>query len=154
MVTTRSGSGGVDIELEGRPLTALDVDEEGRCWFLIDRTADWIDQVRSGPATVSGGDLSDGTWFSGSGDALLVDDRARMGQLWTPMAEAWFDGVDDPRLIALAVRVHTLAWWESADNRLVRLWKMATAAVGRGRGDAGDHGVDTVAPTDAPLATD
>ncbi len=144
MVTT-CDSGGTPMELEGRPLTVLDVDDRGTCSFLVDGTADWIAQVRGGgPASISGADMADGTWFSASGTATLVEDRARIEELWTPIAEAWFDGKDDPRLAVLAVEVATLAWWESADNRLVRMWKLATAAVRSGRGETGEHGVDRI----------
>ncbi|QGG95424.1 pyridoxamine 5'-phosphate oxidase family protein [Actinomarinicola tropica] len=144
MLTTADTSSALP-QLEGRPLTVLDVDDAGTCWFLVDGTADWIGQVRGGgAASISGNDMSDGTWFSTSGRAELVEDRSRIDELWTPFAEAWFEGANDPRLAALAVHVDTLAWWESADNRLVRLWKMATAALGSGQGDTGDHGVDRI----------
>lgn len=147
IVILTTSTAGPSPALEGRPLTVLRVDDDGTCWFLVDRTADWIDQVRTAsPAALGGSVTSDGNWFSASGDATLVEDRSRIDDLWTPVAQAWFDGPDDPRVAALRVRVHTLAWWESADNRLVRLWKMATAAIGSGRGDTGDHGVEQVGP--------
>lgn len=144
MVTT-CDMAGPQTQLEGRPLTVLRVDDRGTCSFLVDRTADWIPQVRGGgPGSLTGSDTSDGTWFSASGTATLVEDRARIDELWTPLAEAWFDGPDDPRLAVLDVDVESLAWWESSDNRLVRMWKLATAAMGSGHGDTGDHGVDRI----------
>ena len=69
-----------------------------------------------------------------------------MRELWNPLAGAWFEGADDPDVVAIRIQAETLSWWDSSSSSLVRLWKIATAALGGDADDVGDHGTDTITP--------
>lgn len=147
MVTTgRTGADGGPDRLEARPLTALDTDDTGSTWFLVSRTSDWMEALQPGtPALFTGSDDDDGSWFAATGTVYVVDDRSRIAELWNPVAGAWFDGADDPDLVAIRIRAEELSWWDSSSSGLVRLWKIAKAALGGDADDIGDHGTETIA---------
>jgi general stress protein 26 len=137
--------GGGAARLEARPLTVLDTDASGATWFLVSRSADWVRGLEDGTrALLTGSDDSDGSWFSVSGTASLIEDRARLEELWNPVAGAWFDGPDDPDLIALRMQADELSWWDSPSSGLVRLFTIAKGALGGDTDDVGDHGTETI----------
>lgn len=146
MLTTRSTGedGASDAPLEARPLTVLETDDDGSTWFLVSRSTEWVRALQAGtPALFTGSNDGDGSWFSVSGTVYVVDDRSRMHELWNPLAGAWFDGADDPDLIAIRVQADELSWWDSPSSGLVRLFTIAKAALG---GDADDVGVHRSEP--------
>lgn len=68
--------------------------------------------------------------MSVSGRAHVVDDMAKKSELFNKFVEAWFPGgVTDPDLALVAVDITHAEYWETKDNQLVQLFKMATAAV-------------------------
>ena len=149
MLTTQTGSGATPrAGLEARPLTVLDADERGSIWFLVSRSSDWVATLRAGtPSVATGSDDDDGSWFSVSGTVYLVDDRSRIAELWNPVAGAWFEGPDDPDLVAVRVQADELSWWDSPSSGLVRLFKIAKAALGGDADDVGDHASESISPS-------
>jgi general stress protein 26 len=146
MLTTDERSiGGGSTRLGSRPLTVLDTDDGGTTWFLVSRSADWIRGLDAGErAMFTGSNDDDGSWFAVSGTVAPVEDRARIRALWTPVAGAWFEGADDPDLVALRFDADELSWWDSPSSGLVRLYKMAKAALGGDRDDVGDHATEPI----------
>lgn len=143
-VRAASGDGGLD-RMEARPLTALDTDDTGSVWFLVSRSSGWMKALDPGrPALFTGSNDSDGSWFSVSGPIYVVDDRSRIAELWNPVAGAWFEGPDDPDLVALRVAAEELSWWDSPSSGLVRLFKIAKSALGGDADDVGDHQTQSI----------
>jgi general stress protein 26 len=123
---------------DARPLTVLEQDPVGRFRFLADRSKPW---VQDGPVLLSFTDGDDGRWVSATGTQRVVTDRSVTERLWNPLADAWFEGPDDPNLVAIEVEVTEFSWWDSAANKLVRAAQLVRSAVGGpDRGDEGDHG--------------
>ena len=130
-------------DIHGRPLTVQDVDFDGTFWFLVSKSAEWTSAAGAGiAANVALDDAKDGRWISVSGAATLVEDRARIQEMWSPLYEAWFDGPDDPDLVLLRVESNSADYWDADANRIVRLARLVRAAVsGGGEGDdTGDRG--------------
>lgn len=138
MLTVVDSSGSTPV-FEACPLTAADVSEKSIA-FLIDARAPWT-QFLADPPTV-GLSIVNGTrntWVSLSGDAFTSADRARIDQLWTAPAAAYFDGVDDPNIRVLTVNVSTGSYWSAPGGGPIgRLFAVIGAAIGRSGG--GDHG--------------
>jgi general stress protein 26 len=134
--------------LDARPLTVLEVDDNGACWFLVSRAADWVPALADNDeAIVTGSNPSDGSWFSATGRATVVDDVERARALWNLAANAWFEGPDDPDLVALKVEPETLSTWETPSNRLVHLVQIAKAVVTHDANDTGTRQVEAIPPT-------
>lgn len=69
----------------------------GAIWFITAQGTDAVDAAAGGAADAS-------LIVTGSGDlharidgkARLSQDRAKLEELWNPIASSWFDGIDDP----------------------------------------------------------
>ena len=106
MLTTATGEG----KLVSHPMTIQEVNDDGDVWLFIDLTSDHAEALRTGPA-VNLAVTGSGSWLSVSGTAELVHDRERTEQLWDGSVEAYFDGVDDPRLGLLRVSGDSAQLW-------------------------------------------
>lgn len=93
------------------PMTAqLDKDANHAIWFFVPR-----DHVFAGggPATAT---------FAGKGHDMFArftgvlspeTSRERLEKQWTPAADAWFDGKDDPNLLMLRMELGRAEIWNS-----------------------------------------
>jgi general stress protein 26 len=111
MLTTIDADGG----LRSRPMSTQQTEFDGDLWFFtaID-TAKASEVQRDNRVNVSYSRPDDHTYVSISGMAVLVNDRAKMEALWSPVYKAYFpDGLDDPNLRLLKVEVQKAEYWES-----------------------------------------
>lgn len=116
--------------LSSRPMTPLEMDEQGAIWFLSSRAT-------LGHVIGSGGlgvnlafvrhDVSD--YVSIGGHAELVDDSERKKALWSAAARVWFSGPEDPDLTLLKVSPRHAEIWDGPDSRALRVLAMAASVV-------------------------
>lgn len=141
MFTTRHANG----HLHSRPMTTQNgrIDEDASLWFFMARSSEPVADLAAQPTVnISYADPGDDHYVSVSGEARVVEDMTKKQALWNKLAEAWFpDGVNDPNLALVQVRITHADYWESKDNKLTQLFKMATAALtGHPPRDMGAHG--------------
>ncbi|MGV3491749.1 MAG: pyridoxamine 5'-phosphate oxidase family protein [Devosia sp.] len=74
-----------------------------------------------------------------AGDATVSNDRAKIAELWTPFAKAWWDGPEDPQIRLVTVIPHAAEVWEGP-NKLIAYAVMLTAAATGAKPPVGDHG--------------
>lgn len=135
--------------LSSRPMMPLEMDVNGSLWFFTRPSG--TKEAAGGHLNLSFAQPSDATYVSITGRSTLVYDRARIEELWSPMAKPWFpEGKDDPHLALLRVDVDTAEYWDSSSSRMVRLWSMATAAVS---GKPPEHGGENAIVTNMPGAS-
>jgi general stress protein 26 len=70
----------------------------------------------------------------------LDDDRERVQSLWTAPARAYFDGPDDPDVVALAFDVTGGRWWDGPDSRIGQSLALARAIVTHDASKVGEVG--------------
>lgn len=141
MFTTRHANG----HLHSRPMTTQNsrLDDENALWFFMSRGGDAATDLASDSAVnISYADPGKDAYVSVSGNARIVEDRAKKEELWTPMAKGWFPGgADDPDLALVRVSVVHASYWNVTDSKIVQLFAMAKSAVtGKPPKDLGDHG--------------
>lgn len=115
-------------------------------WFVADRDsakADEVEADRTAVVTVQG----TRRWAAATGRATVVDDQARLEQLWSTPLQAWFpDGPQDSDLVALTVDLHDGEYWDVSGGKLVRFAFGIARSVATGRqidsDEEGDHGRD------------
>jgi general stress protein 26 len=130
-------------DLHGRPLTVQELEFDGSLWFLVSKTAEWTAGIGDGTtANAAFMDSGDQRWVSVAGSVRLVDDRARIAEMWSPLYAAWFDGPDDPDAVLLRFDAETADYWDPDANKIVRLARMVKAAItgGSDGDDMGDRG--------------
>src|SRR5215217_3823434 len=92
MFTTRNA----EDRLVAHPLTVQETEFDGDLWFLVSRSATFVIDIRRDDR-VGVSLSSNDSWVSLSGRAELVEDPAKVRELWNPTVEAWFtNGPDDP----------------------------------------------------------
>jgi general stress protein 26 len=140
---------GSDGSLHSRPMATLGKEFDGDLWFFTDDSSGKVDEIQQERhVCVSYAEPEDQKYVSVSGVAQLVQDRQRAKELWTPAANAWLpQGVDDPRLALLRVRVQAIEYWDTPGGKMVQLYGMAKAALtGERLKHAGDHRASDVVP--------
>lgn len=124
----------VTADQRARPMTVIER-EGSRLWFVASRDADWVKELPEGEVVaVVISDPGDATFVSLTGATGFTDDRATLERLWSSQMQAWFDGVDDPSLVALHVDVGDGEYWDGPDTLVGRAIRGLVGAV-TGQGD-------------------
>jgi general stress protein 26 len=122
------------------PLSATPDRDSGTVDFLVSIKGGKYDHLDEFPAVTLGfADPGGPKFVVVNGRATLSNDRARIKELWSPFAKAWWDSADDPDIRLLTVQPEQAELWDSP-NRLVATAVMLTAAVTGAKPPVGDHG--------------
>jgi general stress protein 26 len=74
--------------------------------------------------------------------AIVIRDSQKAKELWSPVYKAWFpQGLDDPDLALLKVKVESVEYWDTPSNKMVQLFGFVKATLtGKGYQEEGtDH---------------
>lgn len=127
-------------KLEQWPLTAHVGKEARAFYFLVDKGAARYNHIETYPDVMLGfSDSPGGKYVVINGKAELSNDRAKIKDLWSPFAKAWWDSADDPAIRLLTVTPYRGEVWDSP-NKLVSAAIMLTAAVTGAKPAVGEHG--------------
>ena len=112
-----------DGSLRSRPMQTQETEFNGELWFFTSASSPKVDEVqRDQRVNVSYADPDDNRYVSLSGTATLVRDREKIKELWKPVLKAWFpDGLEDPDLALLRVKVEKAEYWDSPSSKMVQL---------------------------------
>ncbi|MCK2036923.1 pyridoxamine 5'-phosphate oxidase family protein [Microbacterium sp. SSW1-49] len=125
MLTTRDAEG----RLVAHPLTVQEAEFDGDLWFLVSRSASFVADLRRDDR-VGVSLSSNDSWVSLSGTAELVDDPAKVRELWSPTVEAWFtNGPDDPDVGLLTFSADSAEYWDSPGGKIASLFSFVKAKV-------------------------
>lgn len=125
MLTTRNS----ERRLVAHPLTVQETEFDGDLWFLVSRSASFVADLRRDDH-VGVSLSSNDSWVSLSGTAELVDDPAKVRELWSPTVEAWFtDGPDDPDVGLLKFSAESAEYWDSPGGKIASLFSFVKAKV-------------------------
>jgi general stress protein 26 len=122
------------------PLTANPDKDEGAVYFLVAQSAGKYENLDEFPAVTLGfADPGGSKYVVVNGHAVLSNDRAKIKELWSPFAKAWWDSADDPDIRLLTVTPDRAEIWDSP-NKLVATAVMLGAAVTGAKPAVGEHG--------------
>ena len=119
-------------DLHSRPMSLnSDVDENGDLWFFTSSTSHKASEIERTPnVNVSFIDLRKQHYVSISGDAVLVQDRQKIKELWKPALKAWFpDGPDQPDVALLKVNVKKAEYWDGPSSTIAQAISFVSAIV-------------------------
>lgn len=126
MLVTHDGAGD---ELRARPMSAHVARDEEAIFFLADARDRKDDEIEINQnICLTFADASGQAYVSVTGTANLLEDRAKIGELWSTAARAWWDSEDDPNMRVLRVMPSMAEFWDSP-GALVTSVKMAAAAL-------------------------
>jgi general stress protein 26 len=134
MLVTRDGD-----KLRARPMSAYLERESNTIYFLTDARRHKDDEIARNPAiNLSFADASAQKYVSLTGTAVVSNDRAKIKELFTTTAKAWWESADDPNIRVLKVTPDDAEYWDSPGT-IVSYVKMAAAAVTGTRPDIGEN---------------
>jgi general stress protein 26 len=125
-------------ELRSRPMAAYLRREEDAIYFLTDVRHHKDEEIREYPQVCAAFADPAGHYASVSGHATLSNDRAKIKELWSTAAKAWWDSPDDPNILVLKVTPEGAEYWDGP-GKIVGYIKMAAAAVTNTRPDYGEN---------------
>jgi general stress protein 26 len=137
MLTTTEEDG----SLRSRPMATQKTDFDGTLWFFTHEHSPKVAEVkREQRVNVSYADAGSNTYVSVSGKAMLVTDRAKIKELWSPVLKAWFpSGEDDPELALLKIDVEKAEYWDMPGSTVVKLVGFVKAIATGKAYDPGEH---------------
>ena len=98
-----------------------------------------LQQIARNPnVNLSFADAGSQKYVSVSGSAVISNDRAKIKQLFSTPAKAWWDSADDPNIRVLKITPEDAEFWDSPGT-LTSYVKMTAAAFTGARPDLGDH---------------
>jgi general stress protein 26 len=141
MFVTRSLEGS---ELHMRPL-GLQGDPSvfgGTLWFLADDRSRKVREIqRDASVSLVFQNDADGRYLQLDGMAAVVSDRAKVRELYTPIARTWFpEGLDDPHLTLIRFDATGGAFWNSPGGMLQSLAAFTKSVVTGVPGKSGRTG--------------
>jgi general stress protein 26 len=135
MFVTRKDDG-----LDSRPLQAY-VDQDAGMFFYMTDSGPLLAQTEADPRVqINFADKGANNYASIEGRAKVTNDRAKIKELWTVWAEAFWDGPDDPRIRVIEVTPAHARYWDGPNAVVTSIAILAGAVTGRQPklGDAGD----------------
>lgn len=121
------------------PMARQQVEPTAELWFITARDTRHVDDVRRDP-TVSLTFSSRDAWVAMTGTAAVVDDDAKLKELWNSFAEAWLPGgPEDPNAVLLRVDVEQVEYWDTPGGKLASAISLVKTKLTGDTYDA-DHG--------------
>jgi general stress protein 26 len=134
MLVTRDGD-----KLRARPMSAYLERENNAVYFLTDARRHKDEEIAKHPGiNLSFADASDQKYVSITGNAVVSNDRAKIKQLFSTPAKAWWDSAEDPNIRVLKITPEEAEFWDSPGT-VISYVKMAAAAVTGTRPEIGDN---------------
>lgn len=123
-----------------RPMAPLARRDENRIWFLTDRASGKVADLRDeSPVCLTFQDKADNWFVSLVGAASVVDDPAKVAELWAAPMKEYFAGPEDPAIVLIAFEPLEADVWTGPGRMLAGLKMLVTAATGARTG-MGEHG--------------
>lgn len=119
-------------EQRARPLAATIEKDEGAVYFLTDVNGEKDDQIAEFPhVSVTFADHKNSKYVALSGKATISNDRARIKELWSPFAKAWWDSPEDPAIRVIKLVPRDAELWDSPGRIVTTISMLAAAVTGR-----------------------
>jgi len=133
---------GVDGRLYSRPLATQQVAFDGDLWFVITADSPKVAEIALDPhVNVAYASPSKNTYVSVAGRARVVDDRAKVEELWSPAMKLFFPGgKDDSNLRLIHVRADSAEYWDGPGTLLGKALTFVLSAVQDEPGQLADNG--------------
>ena len=139
MVTADHGT------LTARPIGVVgdNAEFDGALWFITDKRSRKVAAIEAGATTtLLFQNDKEGTYLHLSGRAAVVEDAAKLKELYTTLQRTWFPkGVDDPDITLVRFDADEADYWDSHDSYIRLAAAFAKSIVTGTPGKSGNAGV-------------
>jgi general stress protein 26 len=117
--------------LTTRPMSVQKVCDQGNFWFLSSSDSDKNKEIEQDTRVqLFFSNTSNYEFLSVYGKASITRDQAKIDELWTPIAKAWFpEGKEDPHVTVIKVEPEDSFYWDTKDGKIVSMIKILASAV-------------------------
>jgi general stress protein 26 len=134
MLVTRDGD-----KLRSRPMSAYLEKDNNAIFFLTDARKHKDDEIAKNPQiNLAFADAGSQKYVSVTGTAAVSNDRAKIRELFTTPAKAWWSSADDPNIRVLKFTPDDAEFWDSPGT-VISYVKMAAAAATGTRPEIGEN---------------
>ena len=142
MMTTRRADG----QLVSRPMATQVRAEGADLWFATDIETHKMDELETdNHINISYLNQKSMEWVSVSGTGRIVQDRAKIKELWRPDWKAWFEGEgensgtpEDPRIALIGVDAESVIYMVTTKPKPVILFEVAKGIITGKAPDVGE----------------
>ncbi|WP_203231276.1 pyridoxamine 5'-phosphate oxidase family protein [Nocardioides caldifontis] len=121
------------------PMARQEVEPSAELWFITARDTEHTRAVQADPRVSLTFSARD-SWVALTGHAQVVDDDAKLEELWNTFAEAWLpEGPDSARAVLIRVDVEKAEYWDTPGGKIASLLSFAKVKLTGDTYDA-DHG--------------
>lgn len=119
------------LPLSVRPMSVLEVDDEGNLWFISQKDSHKNDEIANDPFThLFFQENKNSGFLNVYGISELVNDRKKVEELWNPLLKVWFqNGKDDPNISLIKVAPTSVYYWDTVHGEVVSFIKMAASVI-------------------------
>ncbi|MFC7345141.1 pyridoxamine 5'-phosphate oxidase family protein [Chryseobacterium zhengzhouense] len=128
-----------NFPINTRPMSLQETDETGNLWFISSDTSNKNFEIKDDKRVqLIFMNNSDSEYLSVFGEASIYKDRSTIEEKWSAMANAWFDGKDDPTVTIIRVEPKDTYYWDTKAGKLVSMITFVTAALTGNKTDNSD----------------
>lgn len=128
-----------NFPINTRPMSLQETDETGNLWFISSDTSNKNFEIKDDKRVqLIFMNNSDSEYLSVFGEASIYKDRSTIEEKWSAMANAWFDGKDDPTVTIIRVEPKDSYYWDTKAGKLVSMITFVTAALTGNKTDNSD----------------
>jgi general stress protein 26 len=116
---------------------------DGTLWFITDKRSRKVAAIEHGAmTTLLFQNDKEGAYLHLTGRAAVVEDRAKLEELYTTLQRTWFPkGLDDPDITLVKFSVEEGNYWDSHDSYLRLAFAFAKSIVTGEPGKSGNAGI-------------
>ena len=130
-----------DGSLSSRPMSPIEMDAQGACWFFVDARVEQSEYLRVLNLTFSNIEHATYVSIAGSGEIDVDIGRAHIQHLWTLFARPWFpDGPDSEYLALLKFVPESADYWDAPNSRMARAFGVIASVISGTPIAMGRHG--------------
>jgi len=134
MLVTHDGD-----KVRARPMSAYFERAGNTIFFLTDARRRKDEEItRNFDVNVSFADAGEQKYASVTGTAVVSNDRAKIKQLFSTPAKAWWDSAEDPKIRVIRI-IPEAAEFRDTPGSIINYVKMAAAAMTGSRPDIGEN---------------
>lgn len=114
-----------------RPMSAIKVCDQGNIWFFSEKNSDKNKAIATDKdVQLFFSHPGKSSYLVVNGEAEIILDKAKIEELWTPIAKIWFkEGKDDPNISIIKVKPSKAYYWDTDGNRMINFIKIVASVV-------------------------
>lgn len=111
-----------------RPMGVQECDKEGNLWFISSKESGKNFQIQQdNKVQLYFMNNGNSEYLSILGEAFIYDDKATIEDKWSAMANAWFDGKDDPDVSIIRVMPKEIYYWDTKYGKFITMMHFVSA---------------------------